>query len=50
LRDNTLIKLADGVMKRNGQIIKAIADTGRDLPPLNIDQWRKGQEKRHFLF
>jgi hypothetical protein len=37
-------------MKKNGQIIKAIADTGRDLPPLNIDQWRKGTGEKAFSF
>ncbi len=36
--NETLIRLADDVMKRNNRMIRAISDTERDVPPLNHDE------------
>jgi predicted protein tyrosine phosphatase len=34
--NETLIKLADDAMKRNGRMSNAVAITGRDLPPVEV--------------
>ena len=36
--NETLIKLADAAMRRNGRMSEAIAETGRDLPWIEVDE------------
>jgi hypothetical protein len=36
--NETLIKLADVAMRRNGRMSAAIAETGRDLPWIEVDE------------
>jgi predicted protein tyrosine phosphatase len=36
--NETLIALADAVMNRNGRMLRAIADTGRGLPWIEVDE------------
>ena len=38
--NETLIRLADGEMRRDGRMREAIAETGHDLPWIDVDEGR----------